>query len=435
MKRLTAMKVLKAKKAKPGQRNYVQDSDVRQLSFMITDTGHKSFVLYTRLPGRRYASRLALGQPGVVSLEEAREEARRWLNLIKRGLDPRDVRKAEAAMVAAQRSITFGAVVEDYIRIKVEPRLARPKFIADTLRNEFVGDVAINGAKVKGLGEKPVVEVTWLDLKLRIDEKRLGDTARGAAPAPVAARHLLATVKAALNWAVEQEAYGLTKSVAADKKLNSVVGNPPTRERVLTDAEMRAAWAAAGEVGYPFGSLVQMLLMTAQRRDEVSLAKWSEFEYVTVDEHSRREHVWSIPGVRMKKRKTHVVPIGSEFDEFLKALKRKSTGEFVFSTTDGDRPFSGFSKAKKRFDEVFEKYLRREIGDAPQIETWVLHDIRRSVRTRMSRFTSSDVAELVINHQRQGVRRIYDRYDYLTEKREALDKWQAVLRAIVHWPV
>jgi hypothetical protein len=284
MKRLTATKITKMTRAAKGKRKYERDSEVRQLFFMITDTGHTSFVLYTRLPGKPYSSRLALG-PGL-SLKDAREEARAWLKLIEGGHDPRDIRDRNAEKVQEQRANTFGAIVADYIKLKV-PSLARPKFITDTLQNEFVRDTVINGVKVKGLGSKPIQDLTWQHLLTRINAKKLGDPERGIKPARTMARHMLAMVKAVLNWAVEEESYGLDRSVAAAKKPKKVVGEEPARERVLSDPEIRAVWGAANETGYPFGPIVQLLLLSAQRRTEVGEARWSEFAHVMVQETGR----------------------------------------------------------------------------------------------------------------------------------------------------
>lgn len=430
MKKLTARKIDIEKSPEKGRRKYIPDSEVRNLQVLITDKGTRSFVLYTRLPGKAYASRLALGRG--LTLEQARVEARKWLQLIAEGHDPRQIRAREAEKAKEQADNTFGAIVEDYLKTKVYPELARPKFIADTLRNEFVRDVVIDGVKAKGLGPKPIRDVTWQHILTRVKAKRFGDSARGVKPSPTMARHMLAMVKAALNWAKSEDAYGIEENIVADKKVKQFVGEAPSRDRVLSDAELRAVWAAADQVGYPFGHLVKMLLLTAQRRDEVSLARLGEFDWVTVDDERPPEYVWTIPGERMKKRRVHVIPVTDALAAFLGEIPRRTDGDYLFSTTGGDRPFSGFSKAKAKFDSLVEKNLKKELGAKAQIDRWVLHDLRRTVRTRMSRFTSSDTAELVINHQRQGVRKIYDRYDYLDEKREALSKWAAVLFSIIH---
>lgn len=130
----------------------------------------------------------------------------------------------------------------------------------------------------------------------------------------------------------------------------------------------------------------------------------------------------------MKAAAPHVVPLSDVAVKVLKGLPRFRKGDHLFSTTFGDKPVNGFSKAKSRLDNL----MTTELGEEPP--EFVLHDIRRTVRTRMSAFVSSDVAELVIAHARPGLRRVYDLHSFEQEKREALDKWAARLRSIVEPP-
>ena len=111
----------------------------------------------------------------------------------------------------------------------------------------------------------------------------------------------------------------------------------------------------------------------------------------------------------------------------LRTLPRFGRGDFVFSTTAGDRPFSGFSKAKRRFDETVSSLA----GSEP-IAPWTLHDIRRTVRTGLSSAgVLPVVAELVIGHKQQGIAAVYDLHRYNAEKRAALARWEEHLLAIV----
>ncbi|MGY9057781.1 MAG: tyrosine-type recombinase/integrase, partial [Alphaproteobacteria bacterium] len=118
---------------------------------------------------------------------------------------------------------------------------------------------------------------------------------------------------------------------------------------------------AKGEDGYPFGMLFQMLLVTAQRRDEVSLAAWSEFDL--------EKRLWTIPREKTKGDRAHEVPLSPPAMELIEGLPRK--GPLLFTTAEtGDRPVSGFSKAKERLSARME-----EIAGAP-ISPWRLHDLR-----------------------------------------------------------
>jgi integrase len=182
-----------------------------------------------------------------------------------------------------------------------------------------------------------------------------------------------------------------------------LIGPKPPRERVLTDAELRVLWIGANELAYPGGPFIKMLILTGQRRGEVAGMLWSEI-------HSG---LWVIPAARMKMKSQHVVPLVPEVRALLDSLPR--INDFVF--TNGRGPIGGFD------------YIRRRLpGDG-----WTLHDIRRTVRTGLSALRiASEVSERVIGHVPTGLVRVYDRHDYLDEKREALQVWTAHLTRIVN---
>jgi hypothetical protein len=113
-------------------------------------------------------------------------------------------------------------------------------------------------------------------------------------------------------------------------------------------------------------------------------------------------------------------------------------GDFVFSTTAGARPISGFSKFKKRLDKLLEQIRREQVADGEPsalIPNWTIHDLRRSVRSELPALGVSDVvAEAILAHARPGIAGTCDRHDYLAEKRHALTRWAAYVRAVVDLP-
>lgn len=145
--------------------------------------------------------------------------------------------------------------------------------------------------------------------------------------------------------------------------------------------------------------------------------------------------VWIIPGGRYKTKLDHAIPITDEARELIgsKPTDFKGNSWFIFSTTNGFRPFSGFSKAKRALDaEVAE--IRKETGRGP-MPRWTLHDLRRTGRSLMSRAkVPSDHAERVLGHVIGGVRETYDRYEYLDEKRDALTRLSVLLQEIISQP-
>jgi integrase len=189
-------------------------------------------------------------------------------------------------------------------------------------------------------------------------------------------------------------------------------GREEKRERVLRDAEIAAVWQACDRLGFPFGPMVRVLLLTGQRLGEVA--------EMHPDELDMESDNWLIPAARSKSAREHIVPLADLTRGILAGLPRFA-GPFVFSTTDGVRPVSGFSKAKARLDAL------------SGVTGWRFHDLRRTCRTRLAALgTSEIVAERILNHQPKGLIAVYNKHEYLDEKRAALAKWAETVAAIVH---
>jgi integrase len=173
-------------------------------------------------------------------------------------------------------------------------------------------------------------------------------------------------------------------------------------------------WAVTYELSYPVGPLVRMLMLTGQRRGEVAGARWREFDL--------SNRVWTIPAERFKSDATHVVPLANQVIELLSELPRWASSDLLFSATGGRSAIKSFDRSKSRLDEA--------LGNPSP--TFVLHDIRRTVRTRLSELRVQDhIAEMIIGHARRGLARVYDLYRYQTEMAEALQAWADHLGRIV----
>ena len=185
------------------------------------------------------------------------------------------------------------------------------------------------------------------------------------------------------------------------------------RDRVLSDDELRLFWNATGQLGNPFAPLFRLMLLSAQREGEVAGLRWSELDLTT--------QAWTIPGIRTKNRKPHIVPLSSAAFEIIGAVPRVDGQDLLFSRT-GVTPSSGFSRAKRRLDA-----LMTTDNDGSEIEPWVLHDLRRSATTAMARLgIAPHVADRVLNHQAgtiRGVAAVYNRFEYLAERKAALEAW------------
>jgi integrase len=274
-------------------------------------------------------------------------------------------------------------------------------------------------------GNRPISDITDLDILsvVRSVKRR----------APAQARNLLGIAKRLFSWAVEQKVYGLKASPAGDLKPTKILGEKRARARVLSDLEVFAFWRAASRLPYPHGPVYRLLILTAVRLNEVADASRGE---LNLDDQT-----WVIPAARMKgrngKARAHVVPLTSEILEVFDAVPNFKRGAFIFSTTFGESPVWISDKVKKRLDMRMLRVLRamaRKRGEDPskvELPHWTNHDIRRTVRSNLSKLKISEEArEALLAHARPGIKGTYDHHDYLDEKREALELWAARLRSI-----
>ena len=236
--------------------------------------------------------------------------------------------------------------------------------------------------------------------------------------APVSANRTLATLKTFFGWLLD-------RSVIEASPCARV--RPPaaetTRDRVLSDDELRLVWRAAERLGGPYGGFVQMLAITAQRREEVAGMRRSEI----------RGDVWTIPAERMKGGVTNDVPFSAAAIRILE--KMPGNGDFVF-TFSGDAPLTSYGGAKQKLDAAIAKVADAAGQDAPG--HWTFHDLRRTAASGMARLgIAVNVIEAVLAHRGgevSGVAAVYNRHSYLPEKRRALEAWAGHLMHLVGEP-
>jgi integrase len=183
---------------------------------------------------------------------------------------------------------------------------------------------------------------------------------------------------------------------------------------VLTDAELLWFWQACQDIGYPFGPLAMLLLLTGQRRNEVAGMAWAELDI------EKRE--WRIPGQRTKNGEPHIVPLSEAALTIIEGLPNIKNDKGYLFTTTCETSVSGFSRAKAAIDSV----MRVKAGDAA-IDRWTFHDLRRTAASGMARLgTVLPVIEKVLNHSSgsfAGIVGIYQRHSFADEKRNALEAW------------
>lgn len=410
---------------KPAAKHY--DVSVEKARNLIVRVGpenakgefRRSFCLVIRFPGSKHPIRHSFGEykangKGDLTLEEARDRAAKWRALIREGIDPRPKRQVEPEP-EPEKVHTFGAVAEDYIKRHVKDH----RRAEDTTRE-------IRRELIPHWGDRPIASITRKDLVELIED--IVD--RGS---PYTAHIVLGHIKALFNWAIDRGTYDLEVSPADRAKPKALIGAKKPRQRTLSDDELRAFWRAGGRMGYPFGPLYRLLALTGARRAEIGEARWPE-----IDLDAR---LWTIPAERFKSDSEHLVPLSDDALAILRDLPRFKRGDHLFTVKFGETPVTGFSNAKVRLDARMLRTLKalaRARGEDPASVTlppWVIHDVRRTVRTRLSSLRVPDrVAEMVIGHGAKGLQRTYDLHHFLPEMREALEEWTARLRSIVQPP-
>ena len=377
----------------PGKRDcMVFDTEQRGLAVRVVASGSKSYLAQYVTAGRK--RRVPLGSVDAISLAAARTAARTVMGQVAGGTDPAAQRKTavEDAKVEAQRErMTLARLVDDWTRLHLSTRRLRYQTeAAGTIKRVFADWL---NRPAERLARKDVVQL--LD--------RLP---------PSMARATAAYGRACFAWGAKRD------SVAGNPFVALPVQATARRDRVLDDSEAARVWKAAAGMSARFGPLVRLLLLTGQRREEVGGMAWAE---VSADLAT-----WTIPGERTKNGVPSVVPLSAPAQDILRsrlAEVREQRRGLVFPGEGGKVPFGGWSKCKARLD--------KESG----VTGWRLHDLRRTMATGLQRLgVRLEVTEAVLNHvsgSRGGIIGVYQRHDWATEKRAALDGWAAHVLAAV----
>jgi integrase len=356
----------------------------------------------------------------IENVADARERARQSMTRVRAGAHPvedRRRRKEEEARLAEAEAVrkknTVAAVIDRYLAERPVDKGRRP------MRTEYLAETARTlekDVKHSTLGKRPLDEITSDDIKSLV---------RGIAKyAPSQANHTLAYLKVMLGWAADEGL--IEKSPAAGVKMPS---QKVQRERALGDEEIRAFWLACDRVGWPFGPLAKLLLLTGQRRDELGRATWSEFGDID-------NQTWTLPGERTKNRRSHIVHLAPTAVKILRELPRIASKKgWVFTTgrTDADTPVSGFGRGRERISAAMAEIWGEEL--AP----FTLHDLRRSAATGMAKLgVAPHVIEKILNHSAgkiAGVAKIYNRFEYLPERKQALETWARHVESLIQPPL
>jgi integrase len=359
------------------------------LALRISYGGRRSWVWFYRKDGKQ--RRLTLGAWPAMGLAESREAWRTARERLKKGLEP-----VPATVIAAD------AADADVLHKVVADWLAR-----DQATNRKYRTPARGYGEVKRILYREVVPL-WGNMRIgditreMVRELIKGISDRGKV---TQACRVYARLHRLFTWSVGQGTIKENPMLNMDKP-----GADMKRKRVLDDEELRVAWAAMREVGWPMGAALQLLLLTAARRKEVGALRWSEIDADEIH----------LDGDRTKNGEPHHIPLSGLAREIINAVPRVAGSPYAFSTT-GTTPVSGWSKVKARVDDA----MRAELGE--NFKPWRLHDLRRTAATGLERLkVPLQVTEALLGHtagSKAGVAGIYQTHDYREEKREAVEKW------------
>jgi integrase len=416
MPKLTELTV---KNAKAGAaRREIPDAVCPGLYLVVQPSGAKSWTTRYRYAGK--PRKLTHGPVSdALGLVEARELSRAATRAVAAGRDP-GAEKIEARRKAADEAARieqgevlkatdpFEVVWDAFDREHIGPSL-RPS-TAESWRRVYTKTFKPRWAK------RPLNAITPADIHGVL--KALQKT-------PDAADTALKVAKAFFNWTMAAPRHLLAVSPCTG--IAKVKRDKESDDRTLTDDEIRWAWKASEKVGYPFGGLVQLLLLTGTRRNEAAQLVEPELDFAA--------RLWRLPGSRAKNGRAHAIHLSGPTIAVLKSLpEMKSDSGFIF-TTNGKTPISGFSKMKLALDKAMAEVAAEERGEPVKIPAWHLHSLRKTFATGLARLgIALQVAERCINHVSGtlgGLAGIYNKHEYQAEQVIAFDAWARHVETVV----
>lgn len=387
-KRLTDRFVQSVAAPASGRAVYIDDA-APGLELRVSADGRKAWSIRYRPKGDE-RKRETYGVYPVRSLSDARRRALAVAAAAADGVDlpTSEKRDREERRKADNRPKTVGDLLDEYVERYCKPN-QRKWTLTERMFSSHVKP-AIGGKRLANLRRADIVEL--------LDELQNDKGLRAQV------NRVRSAIVAALNWGVEREYLDVNPAAAVKKRKIEA-----SRDRVLTDDELRAIWRAADTLPDPSQSLVKAWILTGQRRDEVRCMAWSEVDLARA--------VWTLPAARSKGKRDHEIPLVPAMIDMIGGLRR--FGSPVF-TVDGTKAYAGQKRLKMILD--------RDSG----VTGWTFHDLRRTASTGMAALhVSQDVIDRVLNHAKGTLAGTYNRHDYLDQKRRALETWAERVAFIV----
>jgi integrase len=339
----------------------------------------------------RQQRRVTIGSVDVLDPDEARRRAKEILAKVQLGGDP----QTEKVEVRTQAVLNLGSIAGTYLERYASAR-QKPRTFVETSRYLEVS-------------WKPLHGVPLVKIDRRMVAARLAEVAKERGE--ITSNRARAALSGLFSWAMREGLVDANPVIGTNRSVDE-----RSRDRVLSDEELAAIWRACRDDDY--GRIVRLLILTGQRREEVGGMLGEEVDLLRAR--------WTIPRERTKNGLPHEVPLPSAALEIIRGDSPVSSRSLLFG--EGKGPFQGWSKAKAALD-------RRIAQGGVKIAPWRLHDIRRTVATRMAELgVLPHVVEAVLNHisgHKAGVAGTYNRALYSAEKRQALELWAEHVRARV----
>jgi integrase len=370
--RLTDISVRALPRPDKGQKTYFDDA-LPSFGCRVSQGGTRSFVLQHGTDRRL----ITIGRYPIISLSEARTEAKRIL--------------AEHTLGRHRpQTITWDEALGIFLDACEQKN--RPRTVRDYRR--LLG-------RHFPFGKKRLSDITPQLINQRVDRLRHTVSEQN---------HALAAVKIFFRWALRRH---YVEHSPCDG-MQTIKRMP--RNRVLSDRELAVVYAAAERIGYPFGSIVQLCILTGQRRTEVAWLRRSYLSKGTI----------TLPSSLTKNKLEHVFPIAKTAETLIARIPHDA--DLLFPAMRGSGVFGGWSKQKAVLDTSIAEHGAR-------IASWTLHDLRRTFATNLAALgIAPHIVERVLNHSSgtiSGVAAIYNKFQYMDEMRAAIDAWESHLASLL----
>ncbi len=368
---LTDLSIRKLKAPSSGQRTYY-DAALPGFGVRVSQGGTKSFVvLYGKARKRK-----TIGRYPDTKLADARREAKRIQS---------DVTLLEAAKTVAPKPISFSEARDKFLEhceTKNKPRTVRD--YRRLLNKHFKFRKNISD----------------------IDRKDVMSVVTALNRTPSESQHAYVAIRTLMNWCA-------THGLIEHSPVPSLRFRSQSRSRILSDEELRAVYLRAKSFRYPYGPIVQLLILTGQRRSEIAALRRSWIS----------GHEIMFPQGFTKNKREHRIPIG-ELTQSVVAELPSGTDLLFPSRYDEEKPFNGWGKCKRVFDAAID------------VTDYTLHDLRRTYSSNMARLSVPlHVTEKLLNHVSgtiSGVAAVYNRHSYLAEMRAAVQAYEQRLSEQIH---